>query len=610
MIEDIVTYDFSGKSGIGEIINLTSKKAELYDIEEESYITVPKTCITKLPDVILNADTYAKFARYEITISDVVNISKYQTIVNADNYKITSEDLLCVLKKIVSEEISSDIFYEEWLYYFQDILHKLNFENQDNRFYNENTVIENISGYFDDWTFISDENQFDSLIKQTEEFIEDKTKPILNRRFPDWAKIKLLSMLQKDSELNSASEEEVTLYKRFAEELCEKDNLVALEAVGYGYYGGNRAFSCDWKKSEECMLRLFHLVDILPKKAFYANTLGYIYYYGRTTNSVPDYEKAYKYFSFAAFNKIYEAEYKIADMYTNGYGVIKSPQTAENIITELYNENIKYIHNGHFSTKLADIAFRMGNFRKDKYNIYESDFYDMLYYYYIARFAIKMRMKTNNFYGDTSVAAAIDKAIAETKEQMEYQPLNKISLFTLVGLFSDYFRNGEKLDVKVTQLSSGNYRLVFKTHKTHNDKYPKKLFLAFPLLDMCGMYDSLSVIVSVNEDSEIEFSENMFTVDDIDSEYFFFNDKPVAKFCYCDFIIKKPKTNSELHRLISVRFGNNDKSYDYLCDNTEIKIGDLVTVDANGEKTQAVVTDIFEKAENELALPLNVYKKI
>lgn len=139
MIEDIVTYDFSGKSGIGEIINLTSKKATLYDFEEDNCITVPKTCIAKLPDAVLNADTYAKFARYELTISDVVNISKYQTIVNADNYKITLEDLLCVLKKIVSEEITSDMFYEEWLYYFQYILPELHYENQDNRFYYKKT---------------------------------------------------------------------------------------------------------------------------------------------------------------------------------------------------------------------------------------------------------------------------------------------------------------------------------------------------------------------------------------------------------------------------------------------------------------------------------------
>ena len=35
----------------------------------------------------------------------------------------------------------------------------------------------------------------------------------------------------------------------------------------------------------------------MPKKAFLANTLGYIYYYGRCNNGNPEYELAYKYAS-------------------------------------------------------------------------------------------------------------------------------------------------------------------------------------------------------------------------------------------------------------------------------------------------------------------------
>ena len=47
--------------------------------------------------------------------------------------------------------------------------------------------------------------------------------------------------------------------------------------------------------------------------------LGYIWYYGRTETI--DYEKAFHYFSMARQNPV--AEYKIADMYHNGYYVEK-----------------------------------------------------------------------------------------------------------------------------------------------------------------------------------------------------------------------------------------------------------------------------------------------
>lgn len=45
--------------------------------------------------------------------------------------------------------------------------------------------------------------------------------------------------------------------------------------------------------------------------------LGYVWYYGRTGKV--DYEKAFHYFSMAGRNPV--AEYKIADMYHNGYYV-------------------------------------------------------------------------------------------------------------------------------------------------------------------------------------------------------------------------------------------------------------------------------------------------
>ena len=96
-----------------------------------------------------------------------------------------------------------------------------------------------------------------------------------------------------------------------------------------------------------------------------ANTLGYIAYYGRCEDGIPDYETAYKYFSFAAFNGVYEAQYKIADMFQKGNGVTRSPETAQGMIQRLYNENLRYIQRGIFASKFADVALRMGGLFAD-----------------------------------------------------------------------------------------------------------------------------------------------------------------------------------------------------------------------------------------------------
>ena len=120
----------------------------------------------------------------------------------------------------------------------------------------------------------------------------------------------------------TAPPEEVDTYKQMVLQGVEKDWPEALEALAYASYGGNNVFPENWKKSEECLLRLIELSDA-PNPAYY-NTLGYIYYYGRTTNRVPQYEKAYQYFSIAAIDGLFEATYKTADMLIAGKGVPKN----------------------------------------------------------------------------------------------------------------------------------------------------------------------------------------------------------------------------------------------------------------------------------------------
>ena len=62
--------------------------------------------------------------------------------------------------------------------------------------------------------------------------------------------------------------------------------------------------------------------------------LGYIWYYGRTGSR--DYKKAFEYYSRAAKCGSIIAEYKVADMYRNGYYVDKDLNKFKSIIENLY----------------------------------------------------------------------------------------------------------------------------------------------------------------------------------------------------------------------------------------------------------------------------------
>lgn len=604
-IDDIVKYSFDGIPGYGIVTKVTSKKISVYDFDDEDTVTILKNQAAVLPPIMLNKGEYQKLARYELTLTDIAEDNIFYNIQNADNYQITLEDLLCVLKKIQKENIDPDTFYEEWYDYFADILESTEYEETDNIFYNRNTVLEEIIFAF----YILDTYENNPMLKEltaeVETYLKDESKPLSERNFPVGAKLSLLHMLNNNDALNAADEETARLYKKFAQELYKKDEILALDAVGYGSYGGNRVFECDWKKSEECMLKLFDMVDTLPDKAFYANTLGYIYYYGRCNGGVPEYEKAYKYFSFAAFNGVYEAEYKIADMFQNGYGVAKCKETAENIILRLYDENLKYFQQGNFTGKFADIAFRMGNFYKD--NEDEPLYENALYYYYQASFAIRARMAEANLYGDASVAKNIQDKLDEVKEALCFEPQKKIKCYNISYIFAPCLSSGEILDITPKKISENKYKLTIRLHQKFNSNNKRRLFLTVPELDMCGLYDSLTITVT---GSKFNHLDEKFSVDEMNGDAFYYDGFPVFFCDNCIFEVSAPKNSNKKHRFISVKFTPNGGSYDYLCDNENIKIGDKIIVPANDEEKEVTVVNIFEKTESETALPIKSYKKV
>lgn len=607
-IDDYVKYEHFGKICFGVIKKVTAKNLRVIDISTLDTVTISKDKAEVLPPIHLDKKTYKKLARFDIPLSAVVKDNVFDNIVNDDNYVISLNDIREVLVKLDSGKFDQETVYDEWFCYFDDIIQDTVYQNADTCFYNSNTVLERAYELISEYLLFDFDIDYDfsEMIAEIDFYSEDESKPLAERRIPDYAKELLVSMLNEDENLKTASPDEVKLYQKFSKELCERGEIPGLLAVGYGCYGGNRAFGCDWKKSEECMLKLIDVVDDVTDRAFYANTLGYIYYYGRTNNDVPEYEKAYKYFSFAAFNGVYEAQYKIADMYKNGYGVIKSPETSMNIVSRLYEENLEYIQSGDFNSKFADVALRMGSNALSVGLDYDC----AVYYYYQADFAIRMRMLNTDYIGDEKVASSIKSALAEAKEKISYKPSGKIRLNSVSHIFESYLKSGHVLDVTAKALYSGNYKLTFKAHKKFRSNYQSKLFITIPELDMCGLYESLTVTVIPFAKGSLYLSEETCVIDEIRQNYFLFDGFPFFICDNCMFEIKAPKADNKKYRFVSVRFDGGEKCYDYLCDDESIKIGDIITVPANEEEKQVQVMNIFEKKENETFLPIKCYKRI
>ena len=189
------------------------------------------------------------------------------------------------------------------------------------------------------------------------------------------------------------------------------DHSARLDA-GNACYGGNSLYPCDWNTSRDCMIRLFEKKDD-PQ---YANTLGYIYYYGRCNGGVPEYDKAFHYFGIAAANGLYEGMYKLADMYRHGYGCSKSMRTARNLYGMVYEDSLKHFLKGK-NASFADAALRMGNVYAK--GIDEEPDPTVAWYYYVqADYAAKIRAKDSDFFGNTTVVINIQKALEEMQEQL------------------------------------------------------------------------------------------------------------------------------------------------------------------------------------------------
>ena len=445
----------------------------------------------------------------------------------------------------------------------------------------------------------------------------DERKPILERDYSDADKEHYISQLGNDDRLKIATELELTVYRKFIDDLIPKDNHTALRCKGYGCYGGDPAYECDWNTALECVTRLYELTG----KPMYANTFGYIYYYGRCWDGEPKYDEAFKYFSVGAAGFYYESRYKLADMFVHGYGVPKNTKIAYTIVSELYDHNFPYILDGKFDCKFADIALRIGSYAESGYGKTANDI-DAYKYYLQADFAIRQRLKYDH-YGDLSVADSIRQRLNSILNSGKIRKPRKSTLLgyvSLFGLLYHHLKKYRKLLLNIKPINSDDIKLTIRIAPFKEEKYPPKLFITETDTGFCGMLESLTLKAVNSNVVEPEQLDKTIYFDNINYYYEATTGTEGIKFLLGDktqaIVIGKLKFTSPLkssgkkYRFASVYFSPGGKHYDYLLDIDGVEVGDTVCVMTDRGKTEVNVAAILEKAESELALPIGKYKKI
>lgn len=259
-----------------------------------------------------------------------------------------------------------------------------------------------------DW-FDLDEDEIEDLIEIINVYCRNKGKT--------FQELDVSHSMQRDivdgigtQDRNDITDDEKEIYKIYLENLYDIDDYNAVKDTAYGYYGGNHLLECDWKKSEEALLRLLDLGEM-----YAANSLGYIYYSNRLGQ--PDYENAFHYFSIAANCGITEAQYKLSDLYRKGHGVKKDLDKAFSLLEPLYDKLLKQYQNGWYECSFADVALRMGYCYEQGLGC-PQDLIKAKEYFETAKEAIDKRIQDHPHYGDSVVSKNIDESLKRVQEKI------------------------------------------------------------------------------------------------------------------------------------------------------------------------------------------------
>ena len=399
------------------------------------------------------------------------------------------------------------------------------------------------------------------------------------------------------------SEDELARVRRYVEDLCAKDSELALRIKGYACYTGDCLYEQDWEEARKCFDRLVETTD----NPEYANTLGYIYYYGRTTGGVPDYEKALPLFRFGAIHGIHESLYKLCDMYRNGYTVKKRPGVAFSLYRRVYLEARKEFfewQGGNF----ADAALRMGDAYRYSIGV-EPDPLCAYECYLEADYAARKRVKQTSFFGARVVADNAAQALHIAKEQLPPGFFQKQCTEKYPDIIRDLVEDGLVATIAVQKQKGGAFRIFLE-----RQGYP--FLFVRPELGICRLTQRVQ-FTGIGGKTSFKKKDGAVAYDSVewngDRVELYLAKKRVGWLACKKYRIyapdHQPKHGKRL-RFARITFQRGGKRYDYLCDDKDVKAGDTVIVPGMNGNVPVHVTAIVHMRMSELPLPFDRYKHV
>ena len=610
---------------IGEVIGRerTSVTVEFFD---KSKINT-ETCEFKKSELVaielpqMKTSQLGPFVRGEISLTEITNgvhIVPGHVEIDSKAYKVTAEDLLAGLRHyegMMPEDIC------RWVDTIMIFEHDMSFLCDQWEDIQDAVTEKDILNYVDyemedlRWKLLEEEPEEDiqkcitTIKEQLEQWINSYGK-----EYPEEIRFKIARQYDSD-DIDQKSEKTQHLFKECLDYCCDiKRDPKAIQRRGYCHYCGTRIYPNDWYKARDAFIDYYQMTG----DASAANTLGYIYYYGRCNGGVPEYEQAFKYFSIGHAYTYFESTYKLADMLAHGYGVVKDGESANHLYWEVYKKNLKRFIRGDFKSKFADAALRMGNCFRDEIGA-RKDLETAYFYYLQADYAIRERTKAVNHYGDSVVFNGIQKALAEARK--EYTEKGRTEKFAYPGWTKWTLTKYRRCKLTIKELKNGVLAIDATVLKRRDEDKAPMMLITVPRADYCKLKKKIRIKTAPESCYETATGKPEIIFDSIEYDW----DKGKTSFYLYDDLAgeintdyytftapakKKIARTGDIYHFVSVCFEENGRCYDYICDDKSVAEGDFVIVNGYDGETKVKVVAVTDKYESELGLQIERYKKI
>ncbi|MCF0228379.1 MAG: sel1 repeat family protein [Parasporobacterium sp.] len=260
--------------------------------------------------------------------------------------------------------------------------------------------------------------------------------------------------LYEDEDLGSASKAARSQFREFVDDLAEKGDVQALKIIGWSFYEGSPVYRQSYRKAEKYLLKLFNKTG----DPYAANALGHISYYGYNRKNVPDYEKAFKYYTLGALAGLDESICRLGDMLIYGRGTVRNLDTGMNLIVDGYKDAMMRFCDGEYDNRFPDYAYRMGNICRENL-IMGMGARDSYKFYLEARYALNKCMETEKGPVDEKLLQDIEEAIKDIVSRYRPDPDRTVLRADFPIYISHFFE--DRFPVKIT-ISSENGRYYLK----------------------------------------------------------------------------------------------------------------------------------------------------